>query len=65
MWLRVDEIRGVRAWRRKTKREKKNAKGEERNVYLDEKKKKKDNEKNKIKNNKKLKLRNFTTIFLQ
>ena len=41
MWLRVDEIRGVRAWRRKTKREKKNAKGEERNVYLDEKKKNK------------------------
>ena len=37
----MDEIRGVRVWRRKTKREKKKkkTKGEERNVYLDEKKK--------------------------
>ena len=37
----MDEIRGVRVWRRKTKRKKKKAKGEERNVYLDEKKKNK------------------------
>ena len=38
----MDEIRGVRVWRRKTKREKKKkTKGEERNVYLDEKKKNK------------------------
>ena len=38
----MDEIRGVRVWRIKTKREKKKkAKGEERNVYLDEKKKNK------------------------
>ena len=44
-------------------RGKKNEEGEERNVYLDEKKW--DNGKNKIKNNKKLKLRNFTIIFLQ
>ena len=60
----MDEIRGVRVWRRKTKRKKKKkAEGEERIVYLDEKKK--DNGKNKIKNNKKLNLRNVTIIFLQ
>ena len=59
----MDEIRGVRVWRRKTKRKKKKAEGEERSVYLDEKKK--DNGKNKIKNNKKLNLRNVTIIFLQ
>ena len=31
VWLRVEEIRGVRVWRRKTKRKK-----EKKNVYLDE-----------------------------
>ena len=49
--------------RGKKKQKKKKAKGEERIVYLDEKKK--DNGKNKIKNNKKLNLRNVTIIFLQ
>ena len=61
MWLRVDEIRGVRVWRSKTKTKKKKKKGEERNMYLDEKKKY--NGKNKIKNNKKLKLRNVIIKF--
>ena len=37
----MDEIRGIRVWRRKTKRKKKRKErdGEERNVYLDEKNK--------------------------
>ena len=34
MWLRVDEIRGVRVWRRKTKRKKKQKKKEKKETCM-------------------------------